>query len=442
MTSFGVFQKGDLAEVPFADVKRDVPVKRIFIYGINYAPEPTGVGRYTGELGAYLAQQGLEVDVVTAAPHYPGWVVRGGYRNWFSTQSFVGGRVTRCPLFLKSEMGGIWRLVAPLSFALSSAPIAIWRIITNRPDTVLCVEPTLFSAPAALLAAKLVGAKTVLHVQDLEVDAAFAVGHLQRGFLQKIAEKFERFILRRFDVIVTISYRMKERLEAKGVPSRRLSLVRNWVDLEKIKPLDRPSIYRKELSISNDSFVALYAGNMGPKQALPLLLEAAKKLVSRPNLLFIIVGEGPEKRDMVARYGRCPNILFLPLQPENRLCELLNLADVHILPQHVDTADMVLPSKLGGMLASGRPCIVMANPHTEMYQTLGDSVVLTPAGDVDALVRAILRVIDGKNRPSVEGQLRLAEQFSAESNLFALYNVIVGSNSSALAASSEVQVQP
>jgi colanic acid biosynthesis glycosyl transferase WcaI len=138
--------------------------QRVFIYGINYAPEPTGVGRYTGELGSYLAQQGLEVEVVTAAPHYPGWAVQGGYRNRFSVERLDGARVTRCPLLLRIEMRGVWRALAPLTFALTSAPIAVWRIFTTRPDIVLCVEPTLFSAPAALLAAKIVGARTVLHV--------------------------------------------------------------------------------------------------------------------------------------------------------------------------------------------------------------------------------------------------------------------------------------
>ncbi len=89
-----------------------------------------------------------------------------------------GVRVTRCPLILKRPMKGIWRLIAPLSFAVTSAPIAIWSTLRQRPKTVVVVEPTLFVAPMALLCARLVGARTLLHVQDLEVDAAFAMGHL------------------------------------------------------------------------------------------------------------------------------------------------------------------------------------------------------------------------------------------------------------------------
>ena len=255
-------------------------VQRVFIYGINYAPAPTGVGRYTGEFGSYLARQGLEVEVVAAVPHYPGWAVQGGYRNRFSVERLDGVRVTRCPLLLTTEMRGVWRVLAPLTFALTSAPIVIWRIFATRPDIVLCIEPTLFSAPAALLAAKIVGARTVLHVQDLEIDAAFAVGHLRGSVLQKIAIFFECAVLCAFDRVVTISNRMQDNLKSKGVLLQRLNLVRNWVDLEKVKPLNRVSSYRNDLGRPDSSFVALYAGNIGVKQALPLVLEAAEHLAA------------------------------------------------------------------------------------------------------------------------------------------------------------------
>jgi colanic acid biosynthesis glycosyl transferase WcaI len=383
--------------------------QRVFIYGINYAPEPTGVGRYTGELGSYLAQQGLEVEVVTAAPHYPGWAVQGGYRNRFSVERLDGARVTRCPLLLRTEMRGVWRALAPLTFALTSAPIAVWRIFTTRPDIVLCVEPTLFSAPAALLAAKIVGARTVLHVQDMEIDAAFAVGHLRGGILKKIANFFEGAVLRSFDRVVTISNRMQDGLESKGVLLQRLSLVRNWVDLEKIKPLNRVSSYREELGLSDSSFVALYAGNIGAKQGLPLILDAAERLAVKSNLIFVIAGNGPENKRLMTRYGYLPNVRFLPVQPEERLCELLNLAGVHLLPQDRGTVDLVFPSKLGGMLASGKPCIVMADPGTELYEFLGNGAIVLPQGDSLRLAQAVERVFsEGKSVDLSSNRERIA----------------------------------
>ena len=168
----------DAEQTSVRDAAATPAVGRIVVYGMNYAPEMAGVGRYTGEIAEYLAETGADVTVVTTQPHYPGWQVLDGYANRYSSAMENGVRVIRSPLLLRKRMGGIWRLIAPLSFAAASAPVIFWQIIRRRPDVVFCVEPTLFAAPLAQLAAKLVGARTVLHVQDLEVDAAFAVGHL------------------------------------------------------------------------------------------------------------------------------------------------------------------------------------------------------------------------------------------------------------------------
>ncbi|MDP2296017.1 MAG: WcaI family glycosyltransferase [Pseudolabrys sp.] len=403
--------------------------KRVFIYGINYAPEPIGVGRFTGEIGAFLVKEGLTIEVVTAPPHYPGWKIAPPYRNRFSREHQGSVRIIRCPLLLKGDSGGIWRLLAPLSFAILSAPVAIARILALRPDIVFCVEPTLLSAPAALLAAKLIGARTVLHIQDLEVDAAFAVGHLRKGMLERVAAAFERVVLGGFDAVVTISNRMRDRLEAKGVPSVRLSVVRNWVDLEKIKPRLEQSEIRQEFDLPKDKFIALYAGNIGLKQALPLLLETAKILNHEPNLIFVIAGEGPEKEKLIDRYGHLDNVRFLPLQPEEKLCDLLNMADVHVLPQHRLAADLVLPSKLGGMLASGKPCIVMADIGTELYEFLFGAAILTPAGDVTALANAVRNAMAGDAAGGQELRLRLAQKLRADLNLDVLARTIQNADS-------------
>lgn len=106
--------------------------RRAFIYCINYAPEIAGVGRYSGELGGYLSQHDVNVEIVTAIPHYPGWAVSSGFRNQFSVEPSKGARVTRCPLLLKADTDGIRRMLAPLTFAITSVPVAIWRILRDH----------------------------------------------------------------------------------------------------------------------------------------------------------------------------------------------------------------------------------------------------------------------------------------------------------------------
>ncbi len=248
----------------------------------------------------------------------------------------------------------------------------------------------------------------MLHVQDLEVDAAFAVGHLsQYGWLRRLGFTFEIFMLKRFSSIITISIRMSEKLQAKGVAADRVSIVRNWVDLDHIYPMDSISPYRAELGYGPDDFIVLYSGNIGIKQGLPVLLDAAERLKDNSKIKFIIAGEGPAKEELQPRYGHLPGVRFLPFQPYARLNEFLNLADLHALPQDRSTADMVLPSKLGGMLASGKPILVTAEQATELSEFLQDSASVVKPGDVEALAQAILAA--KTNKTEFTGQLKLAD---------------------------------
>lgn len=403
---------------------------RILIYAMNYAPEVAGVGRYAGEIGEHFAGSGHQVAVVTTIPHYPGWRPTAPYRNGrYVREMRAGVDVVRCPLLLRERMGGLWRLLAPLSFAVASAPVALWRALRFRPDLLMCIEPTLMIAPAGLLAARLVGARVVLHVQDLEVDAAFAVGHLARtGWLERLASRCERALLRRFDRLITISGRMAERLADKGVDAERIAIVHNWVDLDVIKPLERPSVYRDELGIAADDRVVLYSGAIGAKQGFDDVMDAAARLARRGDIKFVIAGEGPAKKALTARAATMRNVRVLPFQPYERLSEFLGLADLHVLPQAPDAADLMLPSKLGGMLASGRRMVVMAAPGTELANFVAGAAIVTPPADPCALAEAIERAADDR-RPDAHGvafRRRLAGRLSRSDGLRRFEALAVG----------------
>src|ERR1700683_2193677 len=407
-----------------SSAEANAPHAKILIHGINYAPELIGVGRYTRDLAEYLVRRGHPVEVITAPPHYPGWWVRPPYRAYmYSSEQLNGVTVRRCPLLLHRSGKGIWRFLAPLTFALTAAPLAAWRILRSRPDVVVCVEPTLFSAPVAALAAKIVGARTVLHVHDLEVDAAFAVNHLRGSLFKRLALAVERVILRRFDALVTISDKMRERLMQKQVPADRVAIIRNWADLSQIRFLGGPNPFRDELGPSQSDFVVLYSGQIGAKQALHFVFAAAEKLQAIKELHFVIAGDGSLKAQFVERYGNMPNIHFLPLQPEDRLCELLNLANLHILPQDGAAADLVLPSKVGALLASLRAILVQANEGTELYQMLKDVVKIIPPGDVETLAATITQAQRTKLDVSRYGEI--AALFGRDRALAALREFLI-----------------
>lgn len=379
---------------------------KVLFYGINFAPELTGIGKYTGEMAAWLAAQGHDVRVVTAPPYYPNWSVAAGHsgRAW-RRERWHGVDVWRCPLWVPSRPGGAKRLLHLASFALSSLPVMLRQLVW-RPDVVWVVEPALFSVPAAWATARLCGASAWLHIQDYEVDAAFDMGLIKGKRLRTWVEAAERWLMRRFDRVSTISGRMMERAIAKGVEPARLVAFPNWVDLSAIVPLSAPSTYRAELGIAEGVTVALYSGNMGAKQGLEGLAAAAKKLQGHLSVKFVFCGDGAGRDDLVSRCAGMPNVCFLPLQPLERLGELLGLADIHLLPQRADAADLVMPSKLTGMLASGRAVIATAAPQTELGQVIDQraqcGLVVLPE-DAEALARAIMALAEDTDRRAQMG---------------------------------------
>ncbi len=223
-----------------------------------------------------------------------------------------------------------------------------------KPDIVMLIEPTLSSCPQMLITSWLSGAAAWLHIQDFEVDVAFQLSDFSSNRLRRFVHLMERELMSKFARISTISGRMLQRLSSKGVPATRTILFPNWVDTAEIYPLAGPNCLRAELGISPDTLIALYSGNMGLKQGLHVLIEVSRKLVARRDLYFILCGDGPYREELMATAGQqCANLSFLPLQPADRLNDLLNLADIHLLPQLGGAANLVMPSKLTGMLASG-----------------------------------------------------------------------------------------
>ncbi len=372
---------------------------RIIIYGLNFTPELTGIGKYTGEMAAWLSARGHEVKVVTAPPYYPQWRVQAGYSSLkYRLETTDNVRVCRCPLWVPRRLSGFKRLLHLASFAVSSLPVLWWQAIRRRPDVVLVVEPTSFCIPGAWIASRIGGAAAWLHVQDFELDAAFALGLLRGRQLRRWSLAMERFWMRRFERVSTISERMLERLDAKAVPHERRVLFPNWVDTRVIQPMHDVSPLRRELGIPDASVVALYAGNLGAKQGLEILVQAAQGLLDRKDLLLVICGEGGERQTLQTQARGLGNIRFLPLQPVERLNALLNLADIHLLPQRGDAEDLVMPSKLTGMLASGRPVIATTQPDTQVGKVVCGCGILVRPGDAVAFAGAVSQLADSPSQ--------------------------------------------
>lgn len=367
---------------------------KVLVIGINYAPERVGVAVYTAGLAEALAASGHEVQVIAGRPYYPGWKIMPEHDAWtFDRRQENGVDVTRVPHYIPRKPTALRRILHHFSFGATSLFPALWRALIWRPELVLTIAPALVAAPVGRLAGLLSGAHSWLHLQDFEVEAAVATGLMRSGRAARLARWFEERVLNSFHTVSSISPHMCRRLVEKGLDAGQVVEFRNWADIDAVVPMPQPSSYREEWGITTPH-VALYSGNIANKQGLDTVVEVARRLQSRTDLTFVICGEGPNANDLARRSAGLDNVHFHELQPRERLGDLLNLATIHILPQIAEAADLVLPSKLTNMLASGRPVVAMANPGTGLAREVDGAGLLVPPGDADELATAIERLMD------------------------------------------------
>ncbi len=373
---------------------------KILVYGINYSPELTGIGKYTGEMVEWMTSQGHEVRVITAPPYYPDWEVRPDYSAWAYKKEQGAATVWRCPLYVPKQPSTLKRLIHLGSFAVSSFfPLLAQR--RWKPDRIIGVVPTLFCVPGMRLLAKLSGARTLLHIQDYEVDAMLGLGMAgkEKGKVARLASRFERSCLHNVDNVSTISRSMMNKAIEKGVDPKRVIFFPNWSEVERFRDVTEQDAQalRENLQLPADKKIILYSGNIGEKQGLETVIDVAARFAGQPYL-FVIVGQGGGKArlEKLAAEKGLHNVAFYPLQPYDALPALLRLADCHLVIQRRGAADAVLPSKLTNILAVGGNAVITAEPETELGQLCeqysGIAVCVEPES-ADALAAGIERCL-------------------------------------------------
>ena len=194
---------------------------------------------------------------------------------------------------------------------------------------------------------------------------------------------------------------MVNRTEQKGIPPAKASIFPNWVDVDAVFPLEGQNTFRRQLGLET-KLIALYSGNMGNKQGLESLEPLARAFTAGgayedSRVHFLFCGDGAFRPQLEELVGGLSNVTMLDLQPMSALNELLNAADVHLLPQRAGAADLVMPSKLTGMFSSGRAVLATADPGTQIAKVVGHEArpcgLVVPAGDEAALQNGLNRLV-------------------------------------------------
>jgi colanic acid biosynthesis glycosyl transferase WcaI len=347
---------------------RRVPLK-ITVWGINYTPECTGIAPCNTALCEFLRARGHDVCMVTTFSYYPSWRKRSGDRlRLFRTDDINGVRVHRCWHYVPRQATILKRILHESTFVVTSL---LRQVTLSRAEVYVVVSPPLLLGLAAWCVGRLKRAPVIFHVQDLQPDAAASLGMLPPRGLMRFLYRLEAFAYAKADRVSGISLTMVEAFRQKGVPAEKLVYFPNGVGLPDPARLPAPGSFRRKHGFSEMDFLVLYSGNLGVKQGLDVLIEAARG-IENSRLRLVICGDGNQREHLAALIARdrLANVQMLPLQSEDAYRQMLIDADLLVIPQQSGSSRFFFPSKLLPALAYGKPIVTVADPESELVRAL------------------------------------------------------------------------
>ncbi len=370
---------------------------RITVWGINYHPELVGIGVYNTDLCNFMNESGYDVTMVTAFAYYPNWRQLPcdrltPYRldiNADGCDSSV--KVQRCWLYVPKNPTAAKRILHEVSFALTS----FFKVLTlPRSDLYFVVMPPLLLGVLAWIVSFVKNAPVFLHVQDLQPDAAISLGMLKEGPFIRCLLALEKFAYDKAAAVSSISKEMCKTIEEKGVSSDKIRLLPNWVKSYPSFSLPQLGSWKMKHQIDLNTAIVSYAGSLGTKQGLELIIEVAKLLENKSSLVFVIAGNGGAEsalKRLKSAY-RLNNVIFEDVLSEEEHTSLILDSDVCLIPQRKGSSLPFLPSKLLKILALGRPVITNAEQGSALHNAVmqGKFGEATSPGEVQAMAKAIV----------------------------------------------------
>jgi colanic acid biosynthesis glycosyl transferase WcaI len=337
---------------------------RLLVLNRSYWPDVEATGQLLAELGSDLAQDGFGVTVVAGVPNV------AASESTFSTAGThqIDGVTVIRVASRKFSKASLWsRALGLLSYTVRST----WVAAAQPRPTAIVVE----TDPPFLLALGAIlrywhRCRLICYLQDLHPEVGLALGKSLPRPLTWLLRKLNRFGLNNADRVVVLGEDMKRRVVARGIPETKISVVPNWADTSLLRPSAPSEVLRRKWGVSG-KLVVMHSGNLGLSQNLNMVLDAAAKLRDEP-VAFVLIGDGARKHllEKRAREEGLSNVYFLPYQPKDKLAESLGAADVHLISLHKGVAGCIVPSKLYGILAVGRPYIAAIEAE-------GDTAVVT-----------------------------------------------------------------
>jgi len=400
----------------------------------HYAPDTAPTGEVMTSIATELVARGHELHVLTSLPWYehhriePGWegrLVRHEDTAW--------GRITRVHPFPTDKRNIPARAAAFAGFTVLSTALALRGRPYARPDAVLAMSPPLTLGGAGWLAARRWRVPFVFNIQDVFPDVAVELGAISNPQVIRLASWLERWTYRHSDAVTVLSEDLRDNLVGKitgTVPDAydRIRVIPNFVDTDRIRPADpEAGGYRREHGLEGRR-VVMYAGNVGLSQSLDLVLDAARKLADRTDLVFVINGGGSGRAALEDAATGLDNVRFVDFQPKERLAEVLAAGDIHLVPLRRGLARSSVPSKTYSILAAGRPVLASVDEGTEVARVVSDAGagLAVPPDDPDAFTHALVTLLDEPERAAAMGRAgrSFVERWASPAAVAAAYEAL------------------
>lgn len=371
-----------------------------------FAPEPAAPAARVHELSRAWVSMGQSVTVLTGFPNFPTGRVPPAYRGRLMATEWLDGiRVLRQWLYAAPSQGIRNRLLSHLSFMVTAVVLGLPRL--GRVDVVVASSPTLLSAVSAWFIASLRRVPFVLEVRDLWPEAFVELGVMRPGRAVDLLDSLAGFLYARAARVVVVTEAFAERLAARGVPREKLAFIPNGADLALLAAERDRSAARAWLGVPPDGFVAVYVGSHGQSQGLDTVLEAA---ALRPDVTFLLVGDGSERARLVARRDQrgLANVVMHPGVPRTEVPLVYAAADVCLVPlRAVPILETFIPSKLFEALAAGKPVVGAVRGEARQILERSGGALLAEPGDAHDIARAVGTLRDD---PTLRARLARAGQ--------------------------------
>jgi colanic acid biosynthesis glycosyl transferase WcaI len=340
----------------------------------HFAPDTAPTGEVITRIVDEFIAAGQRIHVVTALPWYRTHAIEEGWTGRLVRRERTAwGSIIRVHPFPGKSKSNLLRRA--IGFAGFSAIAGVCTLfaggIHRRPSAIISMSPPLTLGLTGWLAARLRFTTAIFNIQDVFPDAAIETGAITSKRIISAARWLERISYHRSDAVVVLSDDLRDNVVAKISPRHvsKIKVIPNFVDADRIVPMDRMTSYRRELNIG-DELVVMYAGNVGYSQSLTLMLHAAQRM---PNVTFVINGDGAARTELEAQATGLSNIRFAGYQPRERVGEVLASGDIHVVPLRTGLGAVSVPSKTYSILAAARPVVAAIDPGTEVTRILDHS---------------------------------------------------------------------